>query len=206
MQGKRGKANSWARLRGTLEAEGTVVAGESVLSFMVVASRSCMKKTQRKSWRPAEAGWGEGGARRRPTQRGARPRVLRLCSPRALGPRWPHLCPGPAEEGSCVWCRTPDPEGTARSPVESGVSGRAAWGAGWLRSGNAGPELSGEPRTVMPSRGSRGREDRGAAPGQPERGTGAAAAAEEARGPRLHSPGAGAAGGGVPSRGGHKGR
>lgn len=200
MQGKRGKANSWARLRGTLEAEGTVVAGECFElhggGFQVVYEENSEKELET---RGSRVGRGRGQEAPDSTR----------CSP--AGPAGP----GPSLASPVPWpCRggvlrvVPDtrPRRHRSEPGREWSEWEGSVGAGWLRSGNAGPELGGESRTVMPSRGSRGREDRGAAPGQPERGTGAAAAAEEARSPRLHSPGAGAAGGGVSSRGGHKGR
>lgn len=100
--------------------------------------------------RLSEDQWGEGGAGRLPTLRGAHPRVLQ-CLGGQLGEdsadRGPSLAspvPWPCSDPGAEW------------------SERAAWGAGWLRSGYVGPEVSGEPRTVMTSRGSRGREDQGA--------------------------------------------
>lgn len=100
--------------------------------------------------RLSEDQWGEGGAGRLPTLRGAHPRVLQ-CPRGQLGEDSADRGPSPASP--VPWPRS-DPGGE--------WSERAAWGAGWLRSGYVGPEVSGEPRMVMTSRGSRGREDRGA--------------------------------------------
>lgn len=89
--------------------------------------------------RLSEDQWGEGGAGRLPTLRGAHPRVLQ--------------CPGgqlgedSADRGPSLASPVPWP----RSDPGAEWSERAAWGAGWLRSGYVGPEVSGEPRTVMTS-------------------------------------------------------